>query len=358
MRDAKLAALFDRVQPRWTEDRASEVRAGLARRARSRRSAAALLLLLSAAAVVATATVLRVRGGGAGAPSTIAARAGSPAVPSLETSVTRLTNNTELVADPAGSGHEFVLRSGGARFVVAHDEHRVFRVHVGPLVVEDLGTIFSLVRLAGDRVEASVEQGRIRVLRGTTATELSEGERETFDCATDSVDPAAGPAASARAREAVPARAVSAWHRLAESGDYAGAYESLRKAGEGAVRDETQELLLAADAARLSGHPSGAVPFLEQVLRTHGEDPRVELAAFTLGRVLLDELGRPVQAAAAFERGRAARGPLAEDALAREVEAWSRAGETTRARSLAVEYQREYPSGRRSKAVAKFGGLE
>jgi hypothetical protein len=72
----------------------------------------------------------------------------------------------------------------------------------------------------------------------------------------------------------------------------------------------------------------------------------------------LDELGRPGEAAAAFARARAAGGPLAEDALAREVEAASRAGDTTRSRELAREYQTLYPKGRRTKAVSKFGGLD
>jgi hypothetical protein len=40
------------------------------------------------------------------------------------------------------------------------------------------------------------------------------------------------------------------------------------------------------------------------------------------------------------------------------VEAYSRAGDVTRARSLALDYERLYPSGRRARAVAKFGGIE
>jgi transmembrane sensor len=359
MRDAKLAALRDRIQPRWTEGREAQVRANLSRRGPRRRAAA--WMALSATLVVAASGFLWSRKGDSGVFAGRAMRASSGVVPLLETSATPLTADTELVADPGGGGREFVLRRGSARFVVSHDEHHVFKVHVGSLIIEDVGTIFSVVRFAGDRVECSVEQGRVRVESGTTVTDLAAGDRETFDCASDGSGLAASPlvpATSATQRDASPTRSVPAWHRLAESGDYADAYESLRKAGQGAVRDETQELLLAADAARLSGHPDAAVPFLEQVVRAHGEDARVELAAFTLGRVLMDELGRPFQAAAAFQRSRAVGGPLAEDALAREVEAWSRAAETARARALALEYQRAYPGGRRSKAVAKFGGLE
>jgi len=132
----------------------------------------------------------------------------------------------------------------------------------------------------------------------------------------------------------------------------------LRKAGPSAVRDDTADLLLAADAARLSGHPAEAVPYLERVLRGHGRDPRTGLAAFTLGRVLLDELGRPSEAVDAFALARSSGGPLAEDALAREVEALARAGDVTRSRELALLYRRLYPNGRRAKAVSRFGGLD
>jgi transmembrane sensor len=124
------------------------------------------------------------------------------------------------------------------------------------------------------------------------------------------------------------------------------------------VHDETHELLLAADTARLSGHSSEAVPYLQRILLQHGDDPRAQLVAFTLGRVLLDELGRPAEAAGSFERARARPTPLAEDALAREIEAWARAGDARRAHALALDYQRSYPRGRRIRAVAKFGGLE
>ncbi|HXI59632.1 MAG TPA: hypothetical protein VNO55_26370 [Polyangia bacterium] len=158
-----------------------------------------------------------------------------------------------------------------------------------------------------------------------------------------------------------PARAsvvASSWRPLAERGRYEAAHRALKKAGPDAVRDETADLLLAADAALLGGYPADSLPYLERVVRTHANDPRAALASFTLGRVLLDELGRPWEAADAFARARAAGGPLAEDALAREVEATSRAGDTVRSRELARGYQYLYPYGRRAKAVSRFGGLD
>jgi transmembrane sensor len=121
-----------------------------------------------------------------------------------------------------------------------------------------------------------------------------------------------------------------------------------------------QELLLAADAARLSGHPAQAEPFLRRVMERHASDPRASLAAFTLGGVLMNQLGRPREAEAAYARARALSlsDALAQDAVARQVEAAHRAGDTTRARKLALQYLDRYPNGRRVNAVRRFGGLQ
>ena len=117
--------------------------------------------------------------------------------------------------------------------------------------------------------------------------------------------------------------------------------------------------MLVADVARLSGHASAAAPPLRRVLRKHAGDSRAPLAAFTLGRLLLDELGRPGEAAHAFARARrlAPSGTLAQDALAREVESWARAGNSKRAAALAKRFLKNYPKAARAEAVRRFGGL-
>jgi transmembrane sensor len=115
----------------------------------------------------------------------------------------------------------------------------------------------------------------------------------------------------------------------------------------------------AADAARLSGHPDASVTYLRKVLRNHRESPVAPLAAFTLGRVLLERLGQPSEAADAFATARslAPEGSLAQDALAREVEAWSKAGHPHEAYERARLYVENYPRGRRLRAVQLYGGL-
>ncbi|MEO7735665.1 MAG: hypothetical protein ABIY55_32220, partial [Kofleriaceae bacterium] len=147
------------------------------------------------------------------------------------------------------------------------------------------------------------------------------------------------------------------WRDDAGRGAYAVAWLALARA---APLDRMEDLLLAGDVARLSGHADAAVSQLARAVALHPEDPRAPLAAFTLGRVHLEELGAPRDAAQAFARTRALApsGPLAEDAWAREVEAWSRAGEVETARARALAYLQRYPQGHRAHAVRRFGGLE
>jgi transmembrane sensor len=200
----------------------------------------------------------------------------------------------------------------------------------------------------------------VRVDSGTNSRELAPGETALFADALAAPEPqptAAGPAAQ------TPPAAVSngpSWRALAQDGDYSSALVRLTLDGPSAVRDTPDDLLLAADVARLGGQPARAVAPLERVVSRHAGDSRAPLAAFTLGRVLLDQLGRPREAANAFASARrlAPAGALAQDALAREVESLSRAGDTTRARSRAQKYLELYPNDRRAASVRRFGGIE
>jgi transmembrane sensor len=115
-----------------------------------------------------------------------------------------------------------------------------------------------------------------------------------------------------------------------------------------------------ADRARKAGRPQEAVAHLRMLIDRFPNDPHAQVAAFTIGRLLLESLGQPRQAAASFEQARVlARGaPVAEDALAREVEAWAAAGEPVFARRRAELYRQLYPHGSRLGAVLRVGGLD
>lgn len=130
------------------------------------------------------------------------------------------------------------------------------------------------------------------------------------------------PSGAALVRVAPIEPAAPGWRELASVGDYAAAWTELSTHATDAI-DAMVDLLAAGDVARLSGHADAAVGYLSRALAAHPSDPRAPLAAFTLGRVHLEDLGAPRAAAQAFARAYelGSDGPLAEDALAREVEA-------------------------------------
>lgn len=286
---------------------------------------------------------------------------------------TRLDRDTAMqIAQASPTQIEVKLERGGGRFDVARNPQRVFRVIAGDVKVEVLGTRFTVERELG-HVLVRVERGRVRVTSRDGERLLGVGEEATFPGGEPPiVEPPAAPVAAHPVEpetvvDPSPAPIVFApipvhahWRAAAEKGNYEVAYRQLKEGGPRAVRDVPEELMMAADVARWSHHPAAAVPLLERVVRDHGRDPRAQLAAFTLGRVLLEELGHPREAARAFGRARAldARGPLSADALAREVEAWSRADDGSQARERAEQYLHLYPRGAHLAAVRRFGAIE
>jgi transmembrane sensor len=282
--------------------------------------------------------------------------------------VTRLEPEAQVSVIEAGP--ERIITSverGQISAEVTPRPSRIFRVVAGQVVVEALGTAFTVERL-DERVGVSVRHGRVRVTWPTGFGELGAGEANWFPPIEDNrarEEARAMGAAEAPAVESAPALGSGAsssrtpsWKMLALEGRNREAYAILREHKK-SLRDP-DDLLLAADVARLSGHPSDAVPYLERLIKDSGNHPKAAMAAFALGRVLMTSLGQPEKAALEFAeaRSRAQGGSLAEDALAREVEAWAQAGVTTRARERAQEYLRLYPRGQRSRSVKTFGGLE
>jgi transmembrane sensor len=242
------------------------------------------------------------------------------------------------------------LDHGAARFEVVPDHDREFRVRVETVTITVLGTIFAVDRGEGS-VHVAVTRGRVRVdAPGATAV-LEPGDEGDYAFAAASATSAPAPSASA-----APPPAAESWRALARRGRHREAYAAMHGLRATQVTD-AEELLAAADVARLSGHPSEAVPFLQRVLSDFHDDSRAPIAAFGLGRVLLPT--SPSEAAASFAEARALApsGTIAEDALAREVEAWSRAGMKAKAHGAAAEYVRRYPRGSRVDQVREMGGL-
>jgi transmembrane sensor len=248
--------------------------------------------------------------------------------------------------------------NGGARFHVVPNHERTFEVRAGDVRVRVLGTTFSVQQLPSGQTQVLVEHGSVEVAWLGGSTLLETGQGGTFPPARSEGDPelpgdttASSPSPIARgAGSTLHAPARGGWREDAHAGDYGKAYEELsaNARARDPVRDEASDLMLAADVARLSAHPEEAVKPLRAVCDRHAGDRRAPVAAFTLGRVLLDDLGRPAEAAAAFKKAHALwqEGPLAEDALAREADAWERAGRADAARAAATEYVGRYPQGR------------
>jgi transmembrane sensor len=247
------------------------------------------------------------------------------------------------------------LGAGSARFDVRHDPTRVFEVESGDVKVRVLGTAFSLVR-EGAFTRVSVERGAVRVQWTGGEAFLSAGQAGLYPPPASSAEASKPAEPAAELAGNVVAEEASSWRKLAKRGAYTDAFKALGPAASKSVHDEPSDLMLAADVARLSRHPGDATRFLSRVSDGFPRDRRAPLAAFTLGRVLLEDLGQPGRAADAFRRAQqlAPRGPLASDALARETDAAQRAGQSERAHQLAARYVELYPDGPQASRLRKL----
>jgi len=366
------------VEPAWSSDREARLRAGVGRGLeRVRRQRIALVAVLGACTLLLGFFLGRQP---LIAPRMALADAPQPSLVQLPdgSSVSARSSDArvETVA-VSPTGVSLRLQAGSARFSVTPNANRPFRVMARDVTVTVLGTVFS-VTLDERGVRVDVERGRVRVEAPHERRVLAVGESASFESAPPaepetSVDalPAgeahadgtvSGAEATLRAEPAARTEPVTqpSWRALAKEQKYAAALARLTAEGSNAVRDTPDDLLLAADVARLGGRPDRAVAPLQRVIADHAFDPRAPLAAFTLGRTLLEQLGRPRDAAQAFATARRLDrgGALTQDALAREVESWAGAGDAEQAHSRALEYMKLYPAGRRLAAVRRLGGLD
>ncbi|MDD9944474.1 MAG: FecR family protein [Myxococcales bacterium] len=376
----ELRALLARTRADWDEARTERTLRGLPGR-RGRRTRRRLGAGLTAVAIVTGAALLTDRNADTGPRATVLdtlaveGRSRDPGAQGAErvlhlrdgSRVVMLEPDTEVFVDESADARvRLRLLGGRARFDVAEQPADEFQVRVGDITVAVLGTVFEVERVA-NRARVLVKRGRVAVRWPGGSRTLSAQEGGMFPPGGAGNERGAGGverlADSRRSGNSKPGarRAhdpVHDWREHAERGDFPRAYALLQHPNT-RVGKSVSELMLAADAARLSGHPSQAVPFLQRVMESHPDDARAPLAAFTLGSVLMHELGQPREAAAAYGQAhRTTRSKaLAQDALARQVEAASRAGDSPLARRLARRYLREYPKGRRINAVRRFGDL-
>ncbi|HEY6079876.1 MAG TPA: FecR family protein [Polyangiaceae bacterium] len=265
-----------------------------------------------------------------------------PSTTFADGSLARVSEGGELVVKSATPERiESVLTRGAAEFEVTKHAQREFWVLAGPVQVRVVGTRFRVERL-GERTRVSVTVGKVEVREGEARSYLEAGESRFFP--TRAEQPEAAPSAG-RAR----------FLELTRGGEFKAAYQVMSQ-NPAVVGAGAEDLMLAADAARLSNHPEEAAKYLRRVTSEHPRDSRAPLAAFTLGRVLLSQLSRPGEAAEAFALSRKLRpsGGLSEDALAREAEARAAAGARARAGVLAREYVARYPQGKHRSTMQRL----
>ena len=366
----KVEEAFRHIQVPWdvarTEDNLRRARQRIRRRGRTRVAVSALLLGVG----IATAYRLWPGTGEAGkVPSVVQDSIGHGLRFSDGSSVRLLDDRSQVeVTAVTARAIDLRLTTGRGDFQVVPNPERTFTVHVDGIMERVLGTQFRVER--EDRgATVSVYRGKVEVRWPGGGRLLAAGQTGRFP--EEAVPPQASPEAE-ETRPTEPAEPVlpeisrpaapasrTRFRALATHGRYAEAYRVLAGAP-GVVDSGAEDLMLAADAARLSGHPAEAMPYLERIVRKFHSDVRAPLAAFTLGRILLYQLGRPAEAADAFALVRKIlpEGPLSADALAREAEAADRAGQRERARARAQEYGAKYPSGRRLESVRRYGHIE
>ncbi len=287
--------------------------------------------------------------------------AGSPAeVWSLSEGST-LTFDGRTLWEPLAQSSTLVvssLRRGTATFEIAPGGPRRWVIEAGPVTVEVIGTRFVVYR-DDARVKVKVERGAV-VVRGKPVPDgvqrLSAGE-------SIEVSIVQGKEPSKRAEDVEARKGVnsttSSWRAHAGVGEYRAAYVAL---GTGGVRRESlqakglDELLALADVARLSGHPAEAVVPLSRIVARYSGHPEAGVAAVTLGRMQLDQLGSPAGAADTLERALVLPTPAAlrEVVYARLVEAYSKAGNRSAAEVAMARYEREFPDGRQLEAMARW----
>jgi transmembrane sensor len=290
----------------------------------------------------------------------------SPPVAARDAEVTRFADgSTARVVDSEGeltvqqatdTTIEVVLGSGVAEFEVTPNPARSFIVQAGDVAVRVIGTRFRVER-SGGRTRVAVERGQVEVGWPDGRARLVAGESRWFP---PPAEPTKHQGTEPEAPPVPPESSSSAPERErflshARRGEYQAAYALLAENPD-AVGSSPEDLMLAADAARLSGHPEQATSYLRRLTREHARDSRAPLAAFTLGRILMSQLSRPAQAADAFALARRLQpeGALSEDALAREAEAAFLAGDRARSASLTKQYAAHYPNGRHLSAMQKM----
>lgn len=356
----------------WSDARQGEVRAAIFRRRRRFTLSAVALGSAAMAVVVAVAIVWFAQGTSTPSRGTVAELAPVPAVnanANANANAIELGDGTRAVELGSGSAVRllredesvvsFALDSGKGWFEVTPSRTRRVEVHIRDVHVEVLGTEF-VVEVRGDYVHVWVHRGKVSVESDGDTVVLRKGENGTFLSEPKTLAPPPIEAVDAGVPDVpIDAGRVRSKLDLTEKVNPKPSPKprAILVSDEKPAAMTVEELWNVADAARKKGRGAAAVKALSKLLNDHPDDARAALAAFSLGRVLLDTGHSAEVAARAFAKARklSPDGPLVEDALLREVEAWHTAGDTRRVRSRIKKYLRQFPDGRYKKQLRDLG---
>jgi transmembrane sensor len=244
---------------------------------------------------------------------------------------------------------ELELRAGRARFQVAHDRARRFRVKAGPAEVSVVGTRFELTRDAqpgGLLVRVAVSEGVVEVRRRDVADagthRIQAGESWSALIGRDASAPAGEPAA---AKPDEPA---------AFEPDAPQAKAAARAEGRDPAESGASAAFQRANLARRAGRMQEAADGYAELLARYPDDPRAGISAFELGRIRMDALDDPAGAIRALETAARAANNASfhEDGLARIVVANDALGRTEACRKARERYLASYPDGVHAHALA------
>ncbi len=267
----------------------------------------------------------------------------------------------------------FSLKKGHARFDIRPGGSRLWQVVCGEVNVVVLGTAFSVER-DESHVSVNVERGEVSV-HGTGvkygAERLVAGQSlrvVSEETQASSPEPlkAANSVAPERSEPKPDDKDTEAkqrnWNQHAVTGAYAEAFAdpgSSCAATRVKQTDNVDELFQLADAARFSGQLTDAIAPLTAIVNNHAGSAKAGLAAYTLGRLYLDQLSMPEKAAALLEKALVLGipGALQEAAMANRIKALWLLNDYRKS-ALAKEYLARYPRGRyRGQVVAWAKGV-
>jgi ferric-dicitrate binding protein FerR (iron transport regulator) len=274
------------------------------------------------------------------------------------------------------------LHRGRARFKVAKNRQRSFRVLAGATEVRVLGTTFT-VESASDEVRVSVEEGTVEVRHAGELRRLTRGNAwrtpapsaapsaPTQAVGLDAMDaPSTAPArpeASSRpdSRHAAPGRPTKRGGTRSSASSASptptpapGASTSGSGLTPAPATASAEALFRAAVDARRESGPRAAAQAWSTFLDAFPGDSRAGLAAFELGRIEMDVSHDTSGALWALERALSLSpsAAFAEDAMARMVQLRDQRHEAAACKAARARYLSRYPQGTYATSLASLCG--